>query len=105
MTGPDRSAQEPIDERRHQIDGIGVTARYEPFKAGTGDERGPCLLALVPQTDQEPSQRTLGNLSVLGGCVHSRKKLGCVNLIAPRKDYDICEIAFTTSSLLLARSS
>ena len=55
MTGPDRSAQERIDERRHQIDGIGIAARYELFKAGTGNERGPCLLALVPQTDQEPA--------------------------------------------------
>ena len=95
VTGLDRSAQERIDERRHQIDGIGVTARYEPLQAGAGDERRPRLLALVPQTAEESSQRTQNDLSVLGRCVHSRQKLGCRDMITPREDHDICEIALT----------
>ncbi len=89
------SVQERINKRRHQIDGIGVTARYEVLKAGTGDERRPRLLALVPQAVEESSQRTQSSLSVLGRCVHSRQKLGGRNLIVPREDYDICKITLT----------
>src|ERR1700728_1779852 len=74
LTGLNRSVQKRIDKHRHQIDGIGVTARYEPLQAGAGDERRPRLLALGPKTAKESSQRAQNSLSVLGGCVHSGER-------------------------------
>jgi hypothetical protein len=51
VTGPDRSPQQRINEGCHQTDGVGVTTLDELFETGTGDERGPCLPAFVPQTN------------------------------------------------------
>ena len=69
VVGLDRSAQDRINERCHEIDGVGVTARYEFLKAGTRDERKPLLLAIVPQSAEQCSQRTQRNESVFGSGV------------------------------------